>query len=297
MKTTILYSLLFLTMLGVGIGCKKEVEPVEDLQSSVYPPGCQIAQVLYKTPINGRDISKLSGFEFVTPEGGGRIQVATISSTTNTYDSQKRITKEYGQYLGTIRMTLYTYGNTLIKYDSYTKSGSNFPYVEIRDTTQLNEQGYLVPRYGKSSTSSYTYNKDGQIIDRYSSNPDAHPVSTYENGNLIRDITEVGLSYNNGKYTAFEARAKTYKYDLTRPNMPVIYQYFGKASRNLPIEETAYAADLGGAVYRRTFTYTFDEWGRVKRRLAYGQRLNASWPFEDDPGGIGVLDYQYQGCP
>ncbi len=29
MKTTLLYSLLFVTLLGVGIGCKKEVEPVK----------------------------------------------------------------------------------------------------------------------------------------------------------------------------------------------------------------------------------------------------------------------------
>ena len=107
-----IYSFVLLTLLGLGIGCKKEVEPVEDLQSSVYPPGCQIAQVLYKTRINGRDVSKLSGLEFVTPEGGSKVQVATISITTNTYNSQNRIVKEYRQYLGTTRISLYTYVNT-----------------------------------------------------------------------------------------------------------------------------------------------------------------------------------------
>lgn len=57
MKTTMPYSLLFLTLLGVGIGCKKELEPVEDLQYSVYPPGCQIARTIYKTAATAESLT------------------------------------------------------------------------------------------------------------------------------------------------------------------------------------------------------------------------------------------------
>ena len=315
-----LYSLLFLTMLGVGIGCKKEVEdvkppvvvspptsgttpPVSTTPTSPttvlltdYPPGCRIARTIYKTLTANRDQSIIFDPETVTLEDGRKVEVSTIVTTLYSYDLQGRIAGE--KQLNTLSYInlSYTYTNTRLYTNQESKAtGEKVPIFEI-DTTQLNEQGYILRLDSKSGPPLYIYNQEGQRISRYGNVPAI--FNQYQNGNMIREVA-TGIGYTvNGQRVDMPDDVYTYRYDTLRPNLPVIHQFKGKLSRNLPIERIDYSSGLlPGPVYRKSFTYFYDAVGRVKRRITYGKALNPLWGLQDDPNGIGVTDFEYENCP
>lgn len=93
---------------------------------------------------------------------------------------------------------------------------------------------------------------------------------------------------------------RRFDYNLNRPNLPVIDQFRGQLSRNLPTKEVwemhQSSQFPNGPVYQKIYTYTYDKLGRVKRRVVNGKALNPGWLIEDDTYGVGVTDYEYE-CP
>jgi hypothetical protein len=305
MKTTILYSLVLLTMLGIGLSCKKVIEEVtppvvtkpgssttptsttpvattptaDTAWLAAYPPGCRIVKTVYKGYFNST--SQRIDPEIITLDDGRKVEVSLFSTDYNKYDAQGRIFEirtEYGN--GRKFLDPFNYSNNMLIVKR------NF--LTYTDTLILNAAGFIKLK-SPNSTREIQYNQDGQVINKYAS-PGPELANRYENGNLIWEA-----DIQRSDYIADQT--VTYKYDLTHANLPVIYQYYGKSSRNLPIEALRNACcDFGGAlVYRKTFTYTFDERGRVKRRVTHGTGYN-QWLITDDPGGIGVTDYEYE-CP
>ena len=328
MKTTMLYSLLFLTMLGLGIGCKKEVQelkppvvisppvsattppvstttetavliPASPQSSNVayadLPPGCRIARTIYKIPTIGLKSDQFLETESITFDDGKRIQIGRVQTTTYNYDNRERITDMQTMFV-TNSYIKYKYvytPTTFYTITEYTAQGEITPNL-LRDTTTLNKQGYVSDEY-RISNPLRLYNEFGQVISKYGNIPTL--MHTYENNNLVR---EVYLAYDvveNGQRVYKPDRVLTHRYDQNRPNLPQFYTFQGKLSRNLPLETITTVSDLTGPVYRKTHAYIFDERGRVKRRITYGRALNPSWGLQDDHYGIGVTDFEYENCP
>ncbi len=320
MKTTVLYSLILLTLLGVGMGCKKEVEevkppvvvspptstttpPVATTSTSLttvlltdYPPGCRIARTIYKTLSAGRDKSIIFDPETVTLEDGRKVEVSTTVIAQYFYDARGQITdRKQKMLLGSWNFN-YTYTSTALYIRNESKRDDEQKSVVGTDTIRLNEQGYILRLDSKPGPALYFYNQQGQRLGKYGNIPAL--FNQYQNGNLIREVfTGVGYTVN-GQRVDMPDDLYTYRYDTLRPNLPVIYQFEGKASRNLPIERIDYSSELpSGPVYRKSFTYFYDALGRVKRRITYGKALNPQWGLEDDLYGIGVTDFEYENCP
>jgi hypothetical protein len=297
MKTTMIYGLLFLTLLGLGISCKKEVEPIDDVQSSVYPPGCQIARIIYKNSSYSRKPEDTFNPEIITLADGSKIKVSLVDTTYFVYDTQSRLIESRIQgpreFYYSFRYTYTT--NTLIIYGKYfSRFNSQNSSVFQNDTLILNDQGFVLYQGTNKNLRPLAYNQAGQLINRYG-NPAPELANQYENGNLMWTVDLQRLVYINGANVEKADRTIAYKYDLTRPNIPSFRQYIGKQSRNLPVEELTSVYDLNGPVHRKTYTYTFDQRGRVKRRISSGEGLNPAWLIAGDTESL--LDYEYQNCP
>ncbi len=298
MKTTMLYSLLFLTLLGVGIGCKKEVEPTN---TAVYPPGCRIARTFYKNPTIGRAKDITINPETITLNDGSQVEVSLVGTADYTYDDKKRITEIYDRVPGGsyfLYRFVYTPQKLYRENESFSAEINIQPNPSSRrDTLTLDQQGLrvLIDEEGKSI--SY-YNTDGQFL---GDGPTPNQKNTYENGNLVEQMINATWTQQSGQWTPFDYRLTRFSYDLQRPNLPAVQQFLGRGSRNLPIKEVwemqKSSQFPAGPVYQKTFTYSYDAQGRVKRRVAYGKALYRGWFVEDDPYGVGVTDYEYQNCP
>lgn len=167
----------------------------------------------------------------------------------------------------------------------------------INDTITLNKQG-LQTYYEDDGREGYTYNVNKQLVGRYLDRPDTH---TYVNGNLVAAIYYYPTWIReNGQWVPTDYQLRQYEYNLKRPNLPVVRQYYGNGSVNLPVKELwsmKSSTDFAdGPVYQKVYLYTYDSQGRVKRRIAHGNALNSDWLIEDDLYGVGVTDYEYE-CP
>ena len=278
---------LSLTVVG---SCKKD-PPVEEPAPNLA--NCRIVKTTYKTPTIGFKDNQILNAEQVKLDDGSKVNVGTVTTSTYFYDEQNRINQVLKKYISDHQEEEYIYyADFLIHTDKYTSvmSGKVF---NRRDTIPLNEKGRATRASGLGSAY-FGYNADGQLLSGYI----PRPTHQYENGNLVRRIENASWEERNGTWVpTTDYILKRFTYDLTRPNLPVVYQFWGKASRNLPLEEiweTQQGADFpSGPVYRKTFTYTYDKWGRVKRRVAHGIPLVRGWLIEDDSYGVGVTDYEY----
>ena len=301
MKTT-LFSLSFILLAWV-LGCKKP--PVQD-QIDPNPPqppaNCKIVRTTYKDPTTGREANLIKEPETITLDDGVKVQVSRVDQTTYKYDGQGRIIEEREQLLSDdYRLMKYTYTPTslMIETESLAHNSSDKPYTRL-DTIPLDAQGNRT-RYHSLGKPYLFYNEDGQVID-VDNIPGNNTVPygqthQYTDGNLAQQTLTADWVQRDGQWVGSDVWYKHYRYNVSRPNLPIIYQYQGKPSRNLPVEELWYVSALGQApVYRKTLTYTYDKLGRVKRRIAYGRSLNRSWLIEDDLYGVGVTDYEYE-CP
>lgn len=237
--------------------------------------------------------------ELVTLEDGTKQQVSKITTTTYTYDQQGRISKVREDLLGgDYRIISYSYTSTAlyIVRESLANLVSNQVSVTY-DTLPLNERGLITrsigPLHGPLVLS---YNANDQVI----CDVGDIPVQTYEytNGNLIQRYENAYYVQRNGQWVPTDYLLKQYQYELGKPNLPLIYQFEGKLSRNLPVEELwqmQQSAEFpNGPVYRKVFLYQYDQQGRVARRISHGKALRADWLIEDDTYGLGVTDYQYE---
>ncbi len=297
MKTTWIYTLILLTAFGLGLGCKKEVEPVN---TAVYPPGCRIVRTFYKNPTIGRSKDIIINPEIITLEDGSQVEVSSVFKTSYSYDKGGKITEiNYQVTAGGYFLYRYTYTDKkLYKYNESFSSEINIQPnpSSRRDTLTLDQQGLrvLIDEQGKSI--SY-YNTDRQFL---GDGPTPNQKNSYENGNLVEQMVNATWVQQAGQWTPLDYRLTHFSYDPQRPNLPVVQQFLGEESRNLPMKEIwemqKSSQFPNGPVYQKTFTYSYDAQGRVKRRLAHGKALYRGWFVEDDPYGVGVTDYEYQDC-
>ena len=231
--------------------------------------------------------------ETVTLDDGSKMQVSAVIKTTYKYNVQGKISELREQLLaGDYRSTRYAYTPTtlLINVETFAYQISSKPYTTL-DTIQLNEQS-LISRYSGLGEPYLLYNTERQLI-----GTSYHPGKThmYEAGNLTQVMENALWVEQNGQLVPTSYLLKQFTYNSTRPNLPVVEQFRGQPSRNLPTKEVWQVSDItGGPVYQKTFTYTYDKLGRVKRCVAHGKALNPGWLIEDDTYVVGVTDYEYE---
>ncbi|AQG78475.1 hypothetical protein [Spirosoma montaniterrae] len=291
----------FLLLLTLAFSCKEQV------QLPVTPPDepapnlatCRIVRTVYKTPSVGRTGDLLKGEETVKLPDGSTTKVSTVVTTTYQYDEQGRIREVYEQRLkGQYSRYVYEYKNGGVY--TFERSGEpqRDPYRTQTDSVQTNEQGLIIRPSGFGSAY-YVYNQDGQLLNHYPSYlPYTHQ---YVDGNLTEKLLYASWQKIDGQWRGFDQEYLRYRYDLSRPNLPIIHQFRGKESRNLPLEETLEIQNGSqyptGLAYRKRFAYSYDRWGRVTRRIVQGKALVNWWLLEDSLYGISVTDFEYACSP
>ena len=274
-----LYSLLFLTMLGVGIGCKKEVEeqPIPNLQN------CRIVKETYSTVYITGD--KDDPQEVVAE--GDKFTVYGWKETKYIYNGAGLLIQKYIQVLkGTKGKSTATYTYEKNKLTIHTiNQNSGQPDQESDAIITLTNQGF---------NANYFYDAEGHQLGMT-----GQPIQSgaeWVGGNRIKEWFRA--SEEEG------TRILVYQYDLTKPALPNPYAYRGKPSQNL---ETQYQIQAENSlVYKNgpqyplfqiNSYYEFDKYGRISRLIMRDHRFpNNGWSFITNPGGIGVIDYEYE-CP
>lgn len=266
-------SLLLITLLFLGLGCHDKVE--------VQPPpvinlaNCRIVKETYKTIyISGPK----SGYEQLTV-AGKKFDVYDWERPEYVYDVKGRIARKVQPGFRASSNSLYTYSPAnLFIASTVTNDGVTSP-VRI-DTIPLNARGY---------DDRYQYDDQGHAL-FYKTSSNKEPTR-WENNNKTH-------------YTANWGEGKVFyvsEFDLTRKALPTIFAYQGVESKNLITSLTISASGVGfikdGPVFRINYTYEFDAYGRVKRRIEHDTKYpDTGWPFGTNPGFIGVYDYEYE-CP
>ena len=284
MKTTMLYSLLFLMMLGVGIGCKKEVEevkppvvvtpPVSTTPASPTTAG-KIVRIVFK------EASK-QVFDDVLPEqvtiNGKAVIVNKKNETAYFYDSQNRLVLEVLQESPTlIDSTRFYYYPTYVVSAGYGYKNGKL-VGQLIDTLSVDENGFMKQFSGGNSLKR---NTQGYFADY------ASTILEIRNGNVTR-ITSSALEGNGHLILAYD-------YDSTRFPPPRPRNFWGPESYHLRVKETI-SEDRGTttsiwAVYIKTNDYIFDKQGRVIQKIQYATRTNTGfWPYETLSN---ITEYQY----
>ncbi|RCR66564.1 hypothetical protein [Larkinella punicea] len=305
MKTSFLSILFLLSLLAMALSCKKDrdLHPAEewftDPMNLPQPPkGCKIVKTTYKTLMLPND--QRPGVETITLEDGQKVKVGTVFTTTYSYDDPTgRLVEEYQRRLqGQYTLQRYSYTPTHLKrYKEYTSEGDKGelrgPFIEENEFA-LNAKGKV--SIGIDYTVPLKYDEDGHLVlEGVEDNTSNQGVYNYVEGNLVL------FQHESLRYTNIPAvMTFTYTYQLDRPNLPSIYNFQGKESRNLPLLERwaiKNSRDFeDGSLYQIKYQYFYNKQGFVKRRIKHGKALNPQWLIEQDPFGIAVTDYEYE-CP
>ncbi len=299
MKTTWIYTLILLTAFGLGLGCRKRVEETITAGPPLPPKGCQIVRTILKNPTIGRAKNLILAPEIITLDDGSKVEVSQVGDATYRYDMQGKIVEIRDQAPGgSYFLYRYSYGSQLIKYtEAFGASVMPPSLYTNRDTVGLLDNGFqtYLSRDGKPV---FTYNADGQLVSTNIVRPST--TNRYENGNLVEQIHQASWIEENGQLVPVDYQLRQFTYNTSRPNIPVVLQFAGKASQNLPTKELwsmrRSTQFPDGPVYQKTFTYIYNPLGLIKRRITHGTQLYAGWLIEDDLYGIGVTDYEYK-CP
>lgn len=295
MKTlSVLIGLLVL----LGLGCKKPVEPTQPKS----PADCRVIATVYKTTIEGRESGPKYDLETITLSDGKTADISRILNKYYKYDSKGRILEQNEKWPnGDYRITQYTYSaNRVIVHKKLLASMVSSTVRTTIDTISLYPNG-LWSGALESGPPDLRYNQDGQRTGGgLSVNRPAGDSCRYENGNCVEKIQGPLWQFVNGRWIPTDYLLITYRYDLSRPNIRPFLQFEGNPSRNLPVMEQwakrSSSEVPNVAVYQKAYLYTFDQYGRVVRRIAHGKPLYRGWLIEDDYNGVGVTDYIYE-CP
>ena len=295
MKTTFTYWILGLLLLGLS--CKKPAEPV--IPKS--PADCRIIATVYKTTTKDRESGPKYDLETITLSDGSTATISLISKTTYKYDEQGRILESDSRLPdGSYFLDRYKYlPDRILTYEEIKSVISNATRV-FRDSISLYPNGLRSRVIGVGVHDS-RYNQEGQYTGSgVFLNRPAGDSCRYENGNCVQKIQGSLWQFSNGRWFPSDYLLITYRYDLNRTNIRPFLQFEGKPSRNLPLTENwetkASSQFPDGLVYQKAYLYTFDQYGRVIRRIAHGKNLYRGWLIEDDYNGVGVTDYIYE-CP
>jgi hypothetical protein len=288
--------LLILGLVGsLELGCKKTVEPAQPKS----PADCRIIATVYKIPIEGRNSNVSHDLEGVILSNGRRVTVSRVINAYYKYDEQDRIIEFTEKWPnGDARFTTYRYLPDRVLIYSEQMAPSISPVKRIsRDTIGLYSNG-LQARYQGVGEAYIRYNAKNQFQADAFINPS--DSCRYENGNCVEKLQNVSWYNNRGQWIPTDYSLLTYKYDLAKPNIRPYLQFEGSLSKNLPLSEfresRASTQFPEGPLYQKTYLYTFDQHGRVSRRIAHGEPLYGGWFIEDDYRGVGVTDYIYE-CP
>lgn len=288
-------SILFGLFVLLGLGCKKPVEPTQPKS----PADCRIIATVYKTPVEGRSGYPNQELENVILSDGRKVTVARVIDRYYKYDNKGRIIELTEKWPnGDFQINSYTYfaDRVLIYGEGLAINISPTKRIS-RDTIALYPNG-LQARYKGLGKPYIRYNADNQ----FQASNFTHPLDScrYENGNCVEKLENASWYYTNGKLTPTNYFLVTYKYDLTRLNSRPFLQFEGNPSRNLPVSELKESRSStqfpDGPLYQKNYLYTFDQHGRVIRRIVHGQALYRGWFIESDYRGVGVTDYIYE-CP
>lgn len=294
MKTTFTFWVLGLLLLGLS--CKKPMEPVVPKS----PADCRIIATVYKTTTKDRESGPKYDEETIVLSDGSVSKISRVLNTFYNYDEQGRIVEQNEKWPnGDYRLTKFNYfSDRLITSTELLASLVSSTLRTTKDTISLYPNGFWsgALRFGLSDL---RYNQDGQRTGGgLSVNRPAGDSCRYENGNCVEKIQSPFWQFSNGRWFPTDYLLITYRYDLNRTNIRPFLQFEGKPSRNLPLTEhwetKASSQFPDGLVYQKAYLYTFDQYGRVIRRIAHGKTLYRGWLIEDDYNGVGVTDYMYE---
>lgn len=296
MKTT--FTCWILGLLLLGLSRKKPVEPV----IPKLPADCRIIATVYKTTTKDRESGPKYDLETITLSDGNTATISRVLNTYYNYDDKGRIIEQNEKWPnGDYRLTKFIYSSGfLITYSELLASSFGNKLRMTRDTISLYPTGFLSRAVGVGLPDN-RYNQEGQktgsglLVNR-----PAGDSCRYENGNCVQKIQGPLWQFSNGRWFPTDYLLITYRYDLNRTNIRPFRQFEGKPSRNLPLTEhwetKASSQFPDGLVYQKAYLYTFDQYGRVIRRIAHGKTLYGGWLIQDDYNGVGVTDYIYE-CP
>jgi hypothetical protein len=251
------------------------------------PADCRIMKMTYKTVRYGGPILAP---EYVTV-GNTTFQVSTQYTTTYTYDSQRRLVWERRlRSTGQRDSVHYVYGpGQVLKYnyeyvpnDRYYSDTTVYPVdargypVSVPNRQQADADGFLI-RTGKDDSNDLSY---GWIA------------------YTIKDLNVASMiSYVSGGFGTITIPIDRYK---TRFELPVLTPFISRPSRNLMAGLIYISSGASfwkdGSKFQENHIYVFDSLGRVKRKIVRSFSLTTDWPYQSDPAGIGVTDYEYT-CP
>jgi hypothetical protein len=315
MKTTMLYSLLFLTLLGVGIGCKKEVEDVKPpvvvspptsgttLPVSTTPVATTPTAPTMTTPVsfsfsegpapanltNCRVLQHVTKVTYAAKPyidteviviGGQSYTVSSSTKTAFEYDSQGRLLKETEvYYLWKTSVTTYIYQAGFVLRQKDTNP---------TDTLWLNAQGF-VDR--ETNYKNYTYSTDGLLTGYDYLKPPIYERFITENGNQTQIIGYYGTSLGTWTYT--------YSHNLAQKNTVMNAGLYGKPDRNVQTGRVIVTKNVSpeyapNGEIRKDDIYTeFDKYGRIKRTIQVKtfEAKDVNTPLGPN---VKVTDFQYE---
>lgn len=286
--------------LSVGLISILMTSACQDHRIPVEIQSCQIVQEIVKSGTEN-NIGTSSTDETITIDGPTYGLPATktfklaLNETHNyTYDNQKQLVQENILYNNPDP----TSNNTTI---SYQYTPSSIKRSEMTGGITKGVVNYLLNGQGLISSivngnTTYKYNGEGYLIETAEPNdpkvPNGIQTTTYtiENGNVVKQDIVAPTFKLTTRYT----------YDLSKDNLPSKLTFAGKQSRNLLLKSIQDYTDFTLNLktnFTSIYTYTYDNQGRVKRKLGVTTYRSAvgGAPLPTTPGTIFVstTDYAY----
>jgi hypothetical protein len=304
MKTTILYSLVLLTMLGIGLSCKKVIEevkpPVVTKPGSSTTPTSTTPVVMAPDLINKNCRYPLQNlivkvvtweesgqvFKDIPPKefeiGGKKRMLNRKRETSYIYDTNRKLVMEFNIYsdpaFDTVRYT-YT-SNYFSRHVSY-YFNKKLARVQ-KDSVSLDRNGFPLKTFDGENI---LYGIDGYIISISSKDNKSLNV---KNGNITKRI--ISALEGSGNIII------SYDYDSTQIMLPT--PFIGYSSKNQVLQETISldgpAPYYLGDVYKNIYEYKISNPNSAYSVAKYGIRLEPNytiWPFDTKPT---VTEYHYQ---
>ena len=290
-------------LLALTLGCNKDKGPSPDALTDdptglpMPSPDCRIVKETLKMAMEPAD--NWPDAEIITIEGGRKVKVGRIYTSSYLYDPQGRLSQIlFSMGLGAIEELTYGYSAKTLTQHFISKKIDG----SIRTNTQiasLNSQGFISGPFRNETEWQpiyLEYDEEGHQTKVYSTWPDGSrrviEHNVYENGQRLKQYTLSG-------YRTGDTLTNSYSYDVNRPNLPEPRTYSGRNSRNLPkrvLLTSKHSVFADGPLYETRYSYLFDRQGRVRRRIAVGYQRNPQYLIEENVGTVNVTDYEYE-CP
>lgn len=255
----------------VGLGCHNKV----DIQPTPLPrPSCLVTKAIYKT---GHKYRSNDEMEQVIVNGR-KYAVYLQEERYYTYNAKGNLIRELQKTPLSSSEIKYTYSSSQI-WRQTVNTNNGIITQNILDTIRLNSQGF---------DDNFIYNEQGLML-TYKSWAKTATVKV-ETHNQV---------YHSAPYQGLGQLINEWIFDINRKSVPQIYQFLGVGNQNLISSVTTVAKGIpfvtNGLVYHVDYNYEFDTFGRVKHETQVDTDYpDSSWPFIVNPGGIGIIYYDYE---